>query len=60
MASGKYTKSVLGATGRQLAPEHDLSFIMRPHADDFYDILVVDRLVDQAMLNIGAAGIGPG
>ena len=33
---------------------------MRPHAEDFHDVFIVDHLVDQAVLNVDAAGIGPG
>ena len=34
--------------------------IMRPHANDFYDSLFLQYLIDQSVLNIDAAGIGAG
>ncbi len=43
--------------GSGVAPALWQLLIMGPHADDFDDFLFLQDLVDQAMLNIDAAGI---
>ena len=31
-------------------------FVMRPHAEDFYDMLLLQDLIDKPMLNVDATG----